>query len=201
MTTVQYAADRAGDSKAVGWAGRLGLIAMGVSYGLVAVLAILLATGHGGKTTDRQGALQTLAHDGLGRLVVVVLAVGFAGYAVWRFAQAFLDRGEEGTDAKGLATSTVRRRHILRNALLPVSTTIGLQTGLLLSGAVLTETVFAFGGVGLELRQAIGNRDYAVLQGFILLLAIMYVVVNLLVDISYSVLNPRIRIGGAAASA
>jgi hypothetical protein len=103
VTTVQYAADRAGDSKAVGWAGRLGLIAMGVSYGLVAVLAILLATGHGGKTTDRQGALQTLAHDGLGRLVVVVLAVGFAGYAVWRFAQAFLDRGDEGTDAKGLA--------------------------------------------------------------------------------------------------
>jgi peptide/nickel transport system permease protein len=97
-------------------------------------------------------------------------------------------------DAKGLATSTVRRRHILRNALLPVSTTIGLQTGLLLSGAVLTETVFAFGGVGLELRQAIANRDYALLQGFILLLAIMYVLVNLLVDISYGLLDPRVRV-------
>jgi hypothetical protein len=103
VTTVEYAADRAGDSKAVGWAGRLGLVAMGVSYGLVAVLAIMLATGHGGKTTDRQGAMQTLAHDGLGRFVVIALAVGFALYAVWRFAQAFLDRGDEGTDAKGLA--------------------------------------------------------------------------------------------------
>jgi peptide/nickel transport system permease protein len=97
-------------------------------------------------------------------------------------------------DAKGLATATVRRRHILRNALLPVSTTIGLQTGLLLSGAVLTETVFAFRGVGLTLFEAIGDRDYSVLQGFILMLAIMYVVVNLLVDISYAVLDPRVRV-------
>ena len=97
-------------------------------------------------------------------------------------------------EAKGLATATVRRRHIIRNALLPVSTTIGLQTGLLLSGAVLTETVFAFGGVGLELREAIANRDYSVLQGFILLLAIVYVLVNLLVDISYGLLDPRVRV-------
>jgi peptide/nickel transport system permease protein len=96
--------------------------------------------------------------------------------------------------SKGLSTSTVRRRHVLRNALLPVSTTIGLQTGLLLSGAVLTETVFAFGGVGSALRDAIRDRDYALLQGFILLLAIMYVVVNLLVDISYGLLDPRIRV-------
>src|ERR687898_581482 len=73
--------------------------------------------------------------------------------------------------AKGLANDTVRRRHILRNALLPVSTTIGLSTGLLLSGAVLTETVFAFGGVGSTLRDAISSRDYAILQGFILILA------------------------------
>ena len=97
-------------------------------------------------------------------------------------------------NAKGLATSTVRRRHIIRNALLPVSTTIGLQTGLLLSGAVLTETVFAFGGVGSALADAIFNRDYALLQGFILILAIMYVLVNLLVDISYGLLDPRVRV-------
>ena len=96
--------------------------------------------------------------------------------------------------AKGLANDTVRRRHILRNALLPVSTTIGLLTGLLLSGAVLTETVFAFGGVGSTLRDAISQRDYALLQGFILILAIMYVLVNLLVDISYALLDPRVRV-------
>ncbi|MCZ2829914.1 ABC transporter permease [Modestobacter sp. VKM Ac-2986] len=97
-------------------------------------------------------------------------------------------------NAKGLATATVRRRHIIRNALLPVSTTIGLQTGLLLSGAVLTETVFAFGGVGSALRDAIANRDYALLQGFILILAVVYVLVNLLVDISYGLLDPRVRV-------
>jgi peptide/nickel transport system permease protein len=96
--------------------------------------------------------------------------------------------------AKGLANDTVRRRHILRNALLPVSTTIGLSTGLLLSGAVLTETVFAFGGVGSTLRDAISSRDYAILQGFILILAIVYVLVNLLVDISYGLLDPRVRV-------
>ncbi len=97
-------------------------------------------------------------------------------------------------NAKGLATATVRRRHIVRNALLPVSTTIGLQTGLLLSGAVLTETVFAFGGVGSALKDAIDLRDYAVLQGFILILAVVYVLVNLLVDVSYGLLDPRVRV-------
>ena len=97
-------------------------------------------------------------------------------------------------NAKGLARATVRRRHIIRNALLPVSTTIGLLTGLLLSGAVLTETVFAFGGVGLALRDAITYRDFAILQGFILMLAVVYVLVNLLVDISYGLLDPRVRV-------
>lgn len=97
-------------------------------------------------------------------------------------------------NAKGLATPTVRRRHILRNALLPVSTTIGLQTGLLLSGAVLTESVFSFGGVGSALYDAIFQRDYAILQGFILILAVVYVFVNLLVDISYGLLDPRVRV-------
>jgi peptide/nickel transport system permease protein len=97
-------------------------------------------------------------------------------------------------NAKGLADATVRRRHILRNALLPVVTTIGLYTGLLLSGAVLTETVFAFGGVGSALYDALFARDYAILQGFILMLSIVYVLVNLLVDISYGLLDPRVRV-------
>jgi peptide/nickel transport system permease protein len=95
--------------------------------------------------------------------------------------------------AKGLPPLTVDRRHILRNALLPISTIIGLQTGLLLSGAILTETVFAFPGMGSWLRDAIFNRDYAVLQGGILFLALIFVLVNLIVDISYAIINPRIR--------
>src|SRR6266576_1796315 len=95
--------------------------------------------------------------------------------------------------AKGLPPLTVDRRHVLRNALLPVSTIIGLQTGLLLSGAVLTETVFAYPGMGSWLRDAIFSSDYPVLQGGILFLALVFVVVNLIVDISYAIINPRIR--------
>jgi peptide/nickel transport system permease protein len=95
--------------------------------------------------------------------------------------------------AKGLPPRTVDSRHVLRNALLPVATIIGLQTGLLLSGAVLTETVFAFPGMGSWLRDAIFNRDYPVLQGGVLFLAVVFVLVNLVVDLSYAIINPRIR--------
>jgi peptide/nickel transport system permease protein len=96
--------------------------------------------------------------------------------------------------AKGLAPREVDSRHVLRNAMLPISTIIGLQTGLLLSGAVLTETVFAWPGIGSWLAGAIFSRDYPVLQGGILFLAVVFVVVNLVVDISYAILNPRIRL-------
>ncbi|MQA99529.1 MAG: ABC transporter permease subunit [Actinobacteria bacterium] len=95
--------------------------------------------------------------------------------------------------AKGLDPSVVDRRHVLRNAMLPVVTVIGLQTGLLLTGAVLTETVFSFPGLGSWILNAIRFRDYAVIQGGILFFAGMFIVVNLLVDISYAFLNPRIR--------
>jgi peptide/nickel transport system permease protein len=95
--------------------------------------------------------------------------------------------------AKGLPPRTVDRRHIFRNALLPISTIIGLQTGLLLSGAVLTETVFAWPGMGSWLVGAIEDRDYPVLQGGILFVALVFVLVNLLVDLSYALINPRIR--------
>jgi peptide/nickel transport system permease protein len=95
--------------------------------------------------------------------------------------------------AKGLAPRIVDRRHVLRNALLPISTIIGLQTGFLLSGAILTETVFARPGVGTWLASAIAYRDYPVLEAGILFLSILFVLVNLLVDISYAIINPRIR--------
>ena len=98
-------------------------------------------------------------------------------------------------EAKGLDPKVVNRRHVLRNALLPVVTTIGLQTGLLLAGAVLTETVFAFNGIGEYLFEAISQLDYAVLQGYILFIALMYALINLLVDLSYGLIDPRIRTG------
>jgi peptide/nickel transport system permease protein len=96
--------------------------------------------------------------------------------------------------AKGVSSGIVDRRHILRNALLPIATIIGLQTGLLLSGAVLTETVFAYPGVGTWLVDAIEGRNYPVLQAGILFIAIVFVLVNLIVDVSYAYLNPRIRL-------
>ena len=96
--------------------------------------------------------------------------------------------------AKGVAPRTIDRRHVLRNAMLPIVTIIGLQTGLLLSGAVLTETVFAWPGIGTWLVDAIKARNYPVLQGGILVIALVFVLVNLLVDLSYGFLNPRIRL-------
>ncbi len=96
--------------------------------------------------------------------------------------------------AKGVSSRLVDSRHIFRNAMLPVVTIIGLQTGLLLSGAILTETVFAIPGMGTWLADAIGNRDYPVLQGGILFVALVFVIVNLLVDVSYGLLDPRIRV-------
>lgn len=96
--------------------------------------------------------------------------------------------------SKGLLGSTIRRRHVLRNAMLPVSTTIGLQMGLLLAGAVLTETVFAFNGIGRFLYDAIFNLDYPVLQGFILFIAVIYALINLVVDLSYGLIDPRVRV-------
>ncbi len=95
--------------------------------------------------------------------------------------------------AKGVGERSVVLRHAMRNALLPIVTIIGLQLGLLLSGAVLTETVFNLSGVGRTLYEAITARDYVVIQGFTLVIAIVYVLINLVVDISYGFLDPRIR--------
>jgi peptide/nickel transport system permease protein len=96
--------------------------------------------------------------------------------------------------AKGAGERRVVGRHALRNAMLPVATIIGLQLGLLLGGAVLTETVFNLAGVGRALFDAITGRDYAVVQGFTVVIAGGYVLVNLLVDLSYGYLDPRIRV-------
>ena len=96
--------------------------------------------------------------------------------------------------AKGLSPREVDSRHVLRNALLPIITIIGLQTGLLLSGAVLTETVFAWPGIGTWLVDAIRSRNFPVLQGGILFVSVIFVLVNLAVDVTYAVVNPKIRV-------
>jgi peptide/nickel transport system permease protein len=96
--------------------------------------------------------------------------------------------------AKGVADRNVLRKHAFRNAMLPVVTIIGLQLGLLLAGAVLTETVFNLTGVGRTMYDSIVGRDYIVVQGFTLVIALIYLTVNLVVDISYAYLDPRIRL-------
>ena len=95
--------------------------------------------------------------------------------------------------AKGLSQFNVIMRHGLRNALLPVLTVIGLQTGRLLAGAILTETIFSWPGIGLWVYESIESRDYAIVQGATLFIAVIVVVVNLVTDVLYAVADPRIK--------
>ncbi len=144
----------------------------------------------------------TAAWDAIKHLILPAIALGSIPLAIIaRITRAsVLDVQNEDyvrtARAKGLSGQVVDRRHVLRNAMLPISTIVGLQVGLLLSGAILTETVFAFPGIGTWLQAAIENRDYPVIQGGILFVAIVVVLVNLFVDLSYGLLNPRIRLAG-----
>jgi peptide/nickel transport system permease protein len=95
--------------------------------------------------------------------------------------------------AKGLSEQAVVYRHALRNALLPVLTVLGLQFGSLLAGAIVTVKIFSWPGIGRLTIDAIGNRDYYLVQGCILAIGLTYVLVNFLTDLLYSVANPRIR--------
>ena len=95
--------------------------------------------------------------------------------------------------AKGLSPAKVVIVHALRNALIPVVTVIGLQVSVLVAGAILTETIFSWPGIGKWIVEAVSRRDYPTIQGGILLIAMMIMMVNLMVDLTYSVINPRIR--------
>ncbi len=98
--------------------------------------------------------------------------------------------------AKGLAEARILGRHVIRNSLIPVMTVLGMQFGRLLGGAVIIESVFAWPGVGRLLLKAIGERDYAVVQGGLLILVMTFVLINLLTDLSYGLLDPRVRTTG-----
>jgi peptide/nickel transport system permease protein len=137
--------------------------------------------------------------DALRHLILPAIALGSIPLAIiTRITRAaVLDVSNEDyvrtARAKGLRERRVDDRHIMRNAWLPVVTVIGLQVGGLLAGAVITETVFAWNGVGRWVVDAIGDRDYFVIQSSILIFALIFLVVNLIVDIGYAFLNPRIR--------
>ncbi|MET4077548.1 ABC transporter permease [Janibacter sp. UYMM211] len=137
--------------------------------------------------------------DALKHLVLPSIALASIPFAmIFRITRAsVLDVLDEDyvrtAQSKGLGSRVIRGRHVMRNALLPIVTAVGLQTGALLGGAVLTETVFNFPGIGQALSQSFSSRDFAVLQVIILAAAIVYVLVNLVVDVLYAVIDPRVR--------
>jgi peptide/nickel transport system permease protein len=139
--------------------------------------------------------------DGVGSLVLPAITLGSAMAAILsRMVRATLLEvlGEDyirTAKAKGLGPGAIIWRHALRNALLPVITLLGLQLGALLAGAVITEAVFSWPGIGQLIIEAIQGRDYPVVQACVLLISLSYVVVNTLTDLAYSWLDPRVRLG------
>jgi peptide/nickel transport system permease protein len=137
--------------------------------------------------------------DAVAHLILPSIALGSIPLAVFtRITRAsVIDVSNEDyvrtARAKGLTDRRVNSRHIMRNAWLPVTTVIGLQVGALLAGAVLTETVFTWNGVGSWVVSSIQNHDYIVVQSLILIFAAIFLTVNLIVDVGYAFLNPRIR--------
>jgi len=150
------------------------------------------------------GWLPVSGREGLASLVLPALTLGMALAAVLArmTRSALLETLAEDyvrtARAKGADERTVLLRHALPNAALPIVTVLGLQLGALLGGAVITETVFAWPGVGQLTVEAVQRRDYPVVQGCVLLVSLAYVVVNTLTDLVYAWLDPRIRLGGGA---
>jgi len=130
-------------------------------------------------------------------LPAITLGLGLAAILTRMVRTAMLE--ELGQDyirtarAKGLGENRIVYRHALRNALIPVLTVVGLQFGSLLSGAIVTETIFSWPGIGRLTLSAISNRDYALVQGCILAVGLTYVAINLLTDVAYTIANPRMR--------
>jgi peptide/nickel transport system permease protein len=148
-----------------------------------------------------------LAEDPIGNLKrmlmpALVLGSGLAGVLMRQTRNAMIEVLSADyvrtARAKGLAQPAVVVRHALRNGLIPVVTILGLQMGALMGGAVVTESIFVLPGFGRLIVEAVFTRDYPIVQGVVLLTASSYVLINLLVDFSYTVLNPRIRVRGGA---
>jgi ABC-type dipeptide/oligopeptide/nickel transport system permease component len=145
------------------------------------------------------GWLPVSGAGGLSHLILPAITMGGALAAILTRMVRTSMLEELGQDyirtarAKGLPERTVVYHHALRNAMIPVITVLGLQFGALLAGAIVTETIFSWPGVGRLTIQAIGNRDYYLVQGCILAIGLTYIAVNFLTDLLYSVVNPRIR--------
>jgi ABC-type dipeptide/oligopeptide/nickel transport system permease component len=161
------------------------------NFWLGPLLAIVFAVELGWLPVSGRG---TLAH-----LVLPAISLGLALAAILaRMTRASLldELGElyvRAARARGVSNTAAISRHALRNSMVPLLTIIALQFGAVLTGAVITETIFAWPGIGRLLIQSIGFRDYPMVQGCILLIAVTYVSVNLVTDLMYGVLDPRIR--------
>jgi peptide/nickel transport system permease protein len=173
----------------------LGVVSLaGLSFPVVALgplLILAFSIGLGWFPVSGAGGVSFLV------LPAVTLGSGLAAVLTRMIRTAMLE--ELGQDyirtarAKGLSERAVVLRHALPNALIPILTVLGLQFGGLLSGAIVTETIFSWPGIGRLTLSAISNRDYALVQGCILAVGLTYVGVNLLTDLAYTVVNPRLR--------
>ncbi len=177
------------DDRAIGFASLLGLSFPNFALGPVLILFFAI----------KLGALPVSGAGTWSHLVLPAITMGGALAAILTRMVRTSMLEELGQDyirtarAKGLPERTVVYRHALRNAMIPVLTVVGLQFGALLAGAIVTETIFSWPGIGRLTIQAIGNRDYYLVQGCILAIGLTYVAVNFLTDVLYSVANPRIR--------
>jgi len=170
------------------WLGIMLILLFSVQWNL------LPASGYVEFSRDPLGNLQRMI------MPAFVLGTGLAAVLMRQLRSSMLDVLKQDyvrtAQAKGLLKRRVVLRHALRNALIPVITIFGLQLGALLSGAVLTEQVFTIPGFGKLMVDAVFNRDYAVVQGVVLFTSAAYIFINLLVDIAYALVNPRIQVGG-----
>ena len=172
------------------WLGLLMIIVFSVNLGWLPA---------GGYVPFREDPLGNLEHM---LMPALVLGLGLSAVLMRQMRSAMLD--SLGADyvrtarAKGLSEWSVVGKHALRNSLITVTTVLGLQLGALISGAIVTEQIFGIAGFGRLTVDSIAQRDYALLQGVVLVVAIGYVVVNLFVDVLYSFINPRIRVAGTS---
>lgn len=181
--------------RTLGVASLVGLSFPNFALGPILILVFSISLGWLPVSTAGTGG----ADDFLLHLVLPALTLGLSLAAVLTRMVRTAMLEELGQDyirtarAKGLTENQVVYRHALRNAMVPILTVIGLQFGSLLAGAIVTETIFSWPGIGRLTLSAISNRDYALVQGCILAVGLTYVAVNLLTDIAYTIANPRMR--------
>jgi ABC-type dipeptide/oligopeptide/nickel transport system permease component len=177
------------DDRAISFISLLGLSFPNFALGPVLILYFAV----------KLGWLPVSGSGGVAYLILPAITMGGALAAILTRMVRTAMLEELGQDyirtarAKGLPERTIVYRHALRNAMIPVITVLGLQFGALLAGAIVTETIFSWPGIGRLTIQAISNRDYYLVQGCILAIGLTYVAVNFLTDLLYSAVNPRIR--------